>query len=386
MHFLILGARSPVALEWCRTLTGGGHRVSLADSVRWPMAKFSREYHDFLPLPSPRFANGLWQEVLLAYVEEQAVDVVIPNAEEAFYLSHFKPQLSQYCQVWVADFSLMAALHNKYTFATKLVDLPIQAPKTWRMDADFALENLPLAVEELVFKPIYSRFANSTMIGPTLATLQAWLPCNQAEKWMMQQRIVGTEYCSYSILQQGKVLAHVLYQPSYRAGKGAGYYLLPANQQQIHDFVVQWGKKTAYTGQVGFDFIQDQAGQFWVLECNPRGTSGLHFFQNQRDLLLNSLLDDEAPTTFGQHHQAMAFKFAMVCMGLPVSLKSFYDFKKWVTAYHMASDIVFDKTDMKPAWAQILPTVEMLCIAIKNKQSIWEATTHDIEWNGDEIA
>ena len=49
----------------------------------------------------------------------------------------------------------------------------------------------------------------------------------------------------------------------------------PATEAWIAAFVAG----TGWTGFVSFDFIIDAAGRPWAIECNPRATSGLHFFE-----------------------------------------------------------------------------------------------------------
>lgn len=378
MHCLILGARSPVALEWCRILKSMDYTITAVDSVHWPISRFSKFQDKYLSLPSPRFAFKKWREQLVQYVKDHKVDHLIPNAEEAFYVAYIKDELSEYCKVWTADFALMYSLHHKYDFTEMVQELSITAPQTWLLNSN---EALPLATSELVFKPVFSRFANKTLIMPSEAEL---LTINLKEAWGAQVYVKGIEYCSYSVFDEGRLIAHTAYQPTYRAGKGAGYYCIPFSSKEIEKFVIEFGEQYGYTGQVGFDFIQDECGKFWVLECNPRGTSGLHLFGEMRTDLAHHMMAQTLSPLIALPNHALAFKFALCVMGLPKQLRQ-RQLKKWWEDYCHSSDIVYHAQDLKPALLQCLPTLEMMMIAMKHSLSIWEATTHDIEWNGENI-
>src|SRR5690606_11193810 len=46
----------------------------------------------------------------------------------------------------------------------------------------------------------------------------------------------------------------------------------------IEDFVTRYIAATGWSGQISFDLMRLANGQVLPLECNPRATSGLHFF------------------------------------------------------------------------------------------------------------
>lgn len=380
MHFLILGARSPVALEWCRLLKQLDYRITIADSVRFPITRFTKFYDHYLKLPSARFDTEEWSKVLVDYIRQESVSVMIPNAEEAFYLSHQAKFFKPYCEVWTSDFLLMDELHNKLSFTSIVKGLSIEAPLTWALDQIKDIDQLPLSLDQLVLKPIYSRFASSTLIQPTEREISKAFSDNQ--QWVAQQYIKGVEYCSYSILYEGEVLAHTVYQPTYRAGKGAGIYLQPVKTKEVENFVAEFGHKTGYTGQVGFDFIRNDDGRFLVLECNPRGTSGIHLFRSSQKLLAQAVLKHEGNPLKVYPSQASTFKFAMCFVSL---IKNIRNYQQWWKDYHHSLDIIYYPQDIKPMLFQFLPTIEMLWIAKRQKISVWEATTYDIEWNGKHI-
>lgn len=44
------------------------------------------------------------------------------------------------------------------------------------------------------------------------------------------------------------------------------------------------------SGMFGFDFIEEANGTTYVIECNPRATSGIHLFGNKAPEVTNAFL------------------------------------------------------------------------------------------------
>ncbi len=63
----------------------------------------------------------------------------------------------------------------------------------------------------------------------------------------------------------------------YRGSMGP-VALITENQSQIEKLCQQIHERTEYCGWLQFDFIRDESGQLWLLECNPRWTAGMEVF------------------------------------------------------------------------------------------------------------
>ena len=57
-------------------------------------------------------------------------------------------------------------------------------------------------------------------------------------------------------------------------------------------WVEHFVRTVRFSGQIGFDFIEDVTGQVHAIECNPRATSGIHLF-HPGDGLVRALLEPE---------------------------------------------------------------------------------------------
>jgi glutathione synthase/RimK-type ligase-like ATP-grasp enzyme len=380
MHVLILGARAPACLEWARAFHASGWRVTAADSLNWPLTRSSCAIHSYLKLPEPRSNPALWIETLRRLIEERGIDLILPTCEEVFYLSHGIRQLAPLCRVMTSDFSTMHRLHHKYQFAEMTASWSITAPETWLLESDDAVLALPTTPNELVFKPVYSRFASRTLLRPKREALNKIHP-TPAQPWVAQRYVAGREHCSFSLLVEGRLTAHACYHPRYRVGSGSGIYFEPSDPPEIRKFLEEFGNACGYTGQVGFDFIETPDGHFRVLECNPRATSGVHLFDDRPQALVAALLGE------GQNGLLLAtpaprmVALAMLLFAAPthVSERAFWrDFKG-------ARDVVVRQGDFKPLSAQIPGVLEIVGRALVRRRGLLAAATADIEWDGQSL-
>ena len=378
---LILGARSPTSLEWAHAFVACGWQVTLADSLSFPFSRYSNCVYHYLRLPPPKQSFKAWQKILVQYVKEHQIDWVIPTCEEAFYLSAAKNEFPESGHIFTSDIALMGGqLHHKGKFAELTQGWRIAAPETIILSSQiqFDLFAQDSNLTEWVLKPAYSRFSTRTLIRPDIEQLQNIFP-TEISPWVAQKYISGKEYCSYSIFNQGTLVAHSCYHSRYRIGQGVGIYFEPELPPEITRFIQEFGVKTAYHGQVGFDFICDQSGQFYVLECNPRATSGIHLLSENMPQLIQKLTESgEASSSL-----LASDKPRMVALAMLSHLFDRQGWQKpfWPDFFH-ACDVIWRKDDCKPFFGQILNITELLLRAIKYRSNILAVTTHDIEWDG----
>ncbi len=377
---LILGARSPTSLEWVHAFFACGWQITLADSLSFPFSRYSNCVEHYLRLPPPKQSFKAWQKKLVHYVKAHQIDWVIPTCEEAFYLSAAKNEFPETCHIFTSDIALMAQLHHKGKFAELTQGWCIAAPETIILSRQTELDLFAQDhnLTEWVLKPAYSRFSTRTLIRPEIVQLKNIFP-TEALPWVAQKYIPGKEYCSYSIFNQGTLIAHSCYHSRYRIGQGAGIYFESELSPEITRFIQDFGVKTACHGQVGFDFMCDQSGQFYVLECNPRATSGIHLFSENMPQLIQKLTESGEKTS-----PLLALdKSRMVALAMLSHLldRKGWQKKFWPDFFH-ARDVIWRKGDLKPFCGQVLNVSELLLRAIKYHSNILAVTTRDIEWDG----
>jgi len=356
---LLTGARAPVALEIARSFRALGHRVFMADSLHWPLARWSNSIEHYHRIPSPVHDLHGFYAALNSIILKEKIDHLIPTCEETFYISSYE-NFPKHCKVWTSGISLLEILHHKYKFIQLAADHFV-VPKTTSCEHFQDWKN----AEEYVFKPVYSRFASSTIIRKKEKYCNA--PKAAPAKWIAQEYIAGKEICVYSIWDHGVLKAYSCYHSPYRAGKGAGILFEPYEHEPAFKAVKKIGEAIQYTGQLSFDIIIKN-DQPYVLECNPRATSGAH--------LLNASLGEAfMDTKFILTKPARTFLLrvpVLLTNPLAVFNKKFYSSK----------DVIFHYNDWKPALLQPASLVELFYKKLKYKITLLQATTEDIEWNG----
>lgn len=379
MNVLLLGARAPAALEWARAFAACGWTVHAADSLSWTVTRASRAVTHYHRLPEPRYHTQQWLSSIAELVRTHEIDWLIPTCEEVFYLGHgLEHSLSGLrCHVAAMSLTHLRRWHDKFQFARMTESWEVAAPETHLLESPERARDFLGRGKEWVFKPVFSRFATDTLVQPNDARISAIHP-NPERAWVAQRYVAGTEYCSYSVLHQGRLRAHACYQPRYRVGRGSGIWFDPHDPTAIRDFVTRFGRETGYTGQLAFDFICDAQGRFHVLECNPRATSGVHLFDDQPQALVRAMTEPEHEELITASKTPRMVAFAMCLFagpGLWAKRSTWRDFAA-------ARDVITQAHDRTPLLMQIPALMEISGRAFARRCSLLQAATADIEWDG----
>lgn len=375
-RILITGTRAPVALELARSFAAVGHTVLAAES-QWPnLGEASRAITQNFKLPKPRLFPLEFARALNQLVQSERIDLVIPTCEEVFFVAHAASLSGRPERYFLPSLETLDRLHNKWAFVQLAEELGLQVPQTWLLISSQDLNHLPK--KKLFLKPVYSRFA-SRAVGLEVGQALPELPIAETQPWLAQAFIQGQELCSYSVAKAGKLTAHVAYRPKWRAGRGASIHFESVEHPGVLHFVETAVRQLNYTGQIAFDFIENEAG-IWVLECNPRAVSGVH------------LLTPEAQVAaFLERGLAVApagrranLGLAMWMFGLPAALQK-GRLGEWWQDWRSAKEVISSPSDSRPGLHQLSCTAATLLEAYSNKTSPLQATTLDIEWNGEPL-
>lgn len=381
---LVTGARSPAALEVCRGLQSSGSRVVAADSLRFPICRFSNSVDRSVRIAPPRQQTKEFVRDLNRIVKDEKVDIIIPTCEEVFHLALHRQEIN--CEIFTGDIAQLSAFHDKYRFLQCAEPYAISIPRTMILttrDAMFEIAKTSAIngdrVNALVFKRVFSRFAEGTLVKPSIAQLDAIHPSTQ-NRYIAQEFIPGEEFCCYAIAVKGKLKAISIYKPVYRAGRGAGIFFEPLDRPEIKRFVRAFVDSHSFTGQVSFDFIAAPEGRTYVIECNPRATSGVHLLDQDTDWngMFGIGLEDEDHCHTPRMEPKMV-ALAMLTYGLRNATP-----RSFLANWKRAKDVAYRRSDILPAVGQLATMTEFLLRAVKQSISPLTATTHDIEWNGND--
>jgi predicted ATP-grasp superfamily ATP-dependent carboligase len=382
-RILITGGRAPVSLELVRQFAAAGKKVFVADSAPCFLAGGSKLIEKSFQLPRPRQLPREFADALEKIIVDEKIDMVIPTCEEVFYLSRFAARLRKVTDLFCLDLEQLRPLHNKWTFSAIAQGLGVEVPQTWLIRSRDDLKLIPLSTAELVFKPAFSRFAVHTLIKPKAEQLGKINPTEE-NPWVAQKFIEGKEFCSYAIARNGRLTAHALYEPVWRAGRSSSYYFVATRREAIEVFTRNFVEKTNYTGQVAFDFIESEDGKIYVLECNPRATSGMHLFLPQ-DNLAQAFMKVSENVIYPSAIEPRMLSTIMALIG-PVQAVKTGKFDQFCKDFSRAKDAVWNSKDPFPSLYGLVGLSAFLCLAVKEGLSPMAASTFDIEWDGEEIA
>ncbi|WP_027165562.1 ATP-grasp domain-containing protein [Mesorhizobium sp. WSM3224] len=375
---LITGARAPVALHLARLLHGAGHRVILADTPARPIAAASKACARYHRLPPPRFEPQAYADAVEALIRAEGIGLVIPTCEEVFRLALAWLGRTMPAKVFAPGIDLLAEVHNKHSFIGLAERLGLEVPETTLVSSRSDIEAIRNRSHELVFKPVWSRFASHVLLRPPPQALDAIMP-SPAMPWVAQRFVDGEEISAYAVARQGRLKALALYRSLHRAGRGAGIFFERVEDDAARHLVERIVAGTAWTGQISFDLMREADGRVLPLECNPRAVSGLHFFRDP-GRFVDAVLGDGAEVT-PDVSAPQTVRLAMWIYGLPAALRS-GGLGEFRNAMRESQELLDWPGDPAPVMAQWRALAEIAQVALRERISLQAASTRDIEWNG----
>jgi len=375
---LLLGGRAPVTLDHARRFAHLGWTAYVADSVSCRLAASSRAVAGAVRLASPRHAPDDFVRGLRQAIRRWGIELVVPTCEEVFFLSRYRHLLPASVRVLADDFGLLRSLHSKWDFLQLAQCCGAGVPEAATVDSLEQAREWATG-RPVVLKPEFSRFGVHVRLYPDGIPAEASaLPA--LGRWVVQDFIAGQEFSSYSVADKGRVLAHSLYRPAYRLSTSASFYFEPARIDTSRRFVETLVQKTGFTGQISFDWMRGADGHLNVLECNPRATSGCHLFGMDDGLpaalagLTNTLLEPSAA-------RPKMLAPVMLSAGLAQAIRK-GQLAEWQRDFRGADDVICAPGDCRPLVGGAMDILAYARMAATNRSSLREASTQDIEWDG----
>ena len=143
-------------------------------------------------------------------------------------------------------------------------------------------------------------------------------------------------------------------------------------------FIANFAQRLSWTGQISFDFRHAADGSLHVIECNPRATSGVHFFLSG-DRLADAILGKGPAVASGS--AAMTLPLAMLVYGLPRAFGN-DGFDQWLTDLRSMTDISRWPGDRGMLGPQLRALAEIGFRSMESRCSLIDASVKDIEWDG----
>lgn len=377
---LFTGARSLFTLDLARRFHEQGYTVYAADTSHFHICRLSNSISKYFIVPSSRFQPREFLDKVVKIVEDEKVGTLIPSFEEIFCLALGRQRFPNSCFVFCSSYEILDSLHNKWRFNQKIVALGFPAPKSTLIQSQSDLNNSDLPLP-YILKPCYSRAAQGilkvTTKHPPKIKIEPHNPLI-AQEWLH-----GKRYCSYNIAHKGRLTTHVTYPLDCSIDDSYCINFRAIEHKEIQKWVESFTHKEQFSGQIAFDFIEVEGGHLYCVECNPRGTSGIHLYRRS-DNLPEAFLNPNMPLMHPQPGSYKQIFLGMLFCGWKTALsnKTFLHFLKTLFT---VPDIVFSFRDIYPFFFQPLLFCAYLLKSLKLKTNILTMFMHDIEWNGEDV-
>lgn len=382
---LITGARAAAALDLARAFVAEGWDIHLADCVTARMARWSRLAVLHHRYPSPRSSAAEFRARIVDLIERHSITLVVPTCEEVFHLAAPAMRDALSGKLLAPDLASLRQLHDKLAFATSCGTWGLNGPESHAIESVEELAAFLASSRDWVFKPRFSRFGDRTLISPSAAEL-ASSPQIATGGWMAQRRIAGDEVCFHAVACHGVLTGFAAYRSHWRLGGGASYAFEPVGRsrsEHLSDIAAAIAQKAGMHGQFACDVLFDIAGEPWLLECNPRATSGIHILiaQGAASGALSGevqppAIDDSRPIFLGP---------AMWVLGLPLAIRT-GRLREWCAMITKGRDAISRRGDRAPALGALVDAAAFAFKGLAMGISTNAATTCDIEWNGEDLA
>ena len=376
-NILITGSRAPATLFLIRKLKRAGYNLFIAESCSYFISKYSNCITKNYKITAPNTNFEQFIKDIIEIVKSEKIDLIIPTCEEIFHISKGKDDLEKYCKVFCDNHEKLIELHNKWEFYNKIKfsNYSVKLPQSWYVENKNDLEKIIQINKKYILKPVYSRFSTKAKV------IEKVPETFEENKYILQEFIEGEQICSYSIIKNKKIKLYSDYKTEYSANGGATIAFSYESNEEIKKFVEEFSKKEDFEGQIAFDFIQNESG-LYLIECNPRLTSGIQLFEDEK-IISNVFCKNEETETSYPNRETKSVLFLGMIIYCFCNIKS-NGIINWLKTVFSSKDVIFDRHDIKPFFMQCFVIIMMLVTALKNKINLKEISTYDIEWNGNE--
>lgn len=344
---LVTGVGMTKGLALARAFYQAGHRVIGADfEPGFACGRFSTALSGFYTLRKPTTSSSssgssssskLYVQDLISVIVREHVDLWVScsGVASAVEDGEAKEMIEQQTNCKAVQFNVRVTqmLHEKHTFVEHTKQIGLHVPETHtitsREQVEHALQQAAPG-RKYILKTIGM---NDAARGEILSTLLpketphatnkylATLHISPQSPWILQQFILGQEFCTHALVIRGKVCAFVAC-PS--AELLMHYRALPADSA-LSQAMLQFTRTYAaaegesFTGHLSFDFLVEgdtttttqrrrrrdpREIVLYPIECNPRAHTAVCLLTNRNPDMIHAYLEllNETPDNKNNNH------------------------------------------------------------------------------------
>lgn len=371
---LTLG-RLPKALDLARGFAKAGCRVLVAEPYGWTLAGASRHVAQEFKVPPPSAGKAAYLAALAEIVRREGVDLVVPVSEETMHVAHLAGMLPEGVRLFTMPPEQVIALHDKAGFVRTALAMGLAVPESAPLGS--AEATALAAGGPVVVKPLFSCSGNGVRILRAGEPLPAPDPAAPA---VVQRFVTGREHSTCTIAREGRVIATSVYRGAVMSGSVAVAFErveVPAIDAWVARFVAE----TGWSGFISFDFIVDEGGVPHAIECNPRATSGVHFWEDVD--IARAVLDPASTGAMRVRRHKVLQQFYACLTETQAAMLRGRGFLPSLKSLVTTRDVSWDARDPWPFLSMIGTSWPIIWQSITKGARFGEVATTDVGWYED---
>jgi len=327
-----------VTLDLARQLNSAGHNVFIVDPMEYHICKFSFAVQNSYYSPAPSVDAEGYIKTVKEAVQKSKIDLIIPLHEEIFYLASCGDnEILE--RLFAPKFSTLYCLHHKWAFSRLMQQLGLDVPEAHLCKSIHEVHSLDKSKEWAV-KPVLGRASAGVhhlqrdRKDEDLPTIDV----SDEKPHIAQEWIQGKRYCTYGVFREGRMQALGIYPVLETLDGSSSVYFMAVEHAGIRDYVRRIAEALNITGQLAFDFVENESQskdgdgdnepgltrdcsssdstnmtqgdpgsisgkkhprRLLTIECNPRATSGIHLWS--RSPLLAIVLTSGIRSPYAPH-------------------------------------------------------------------------------------
>ena len=369
-NLLLTLGRLPKALDVARGFADLGWRVVVAEPFKRHLAGASRAVAQSHRVTAPAEDKQAYLADLQRIIVDEKIDLVVPVSEETMHVAFLRDSLPATTRLFTMPPENLLRLHNKHGFVQQAVAWGLAVPETHALGdrtAEVLVQSGPVVV-----KPVHSCSGRGVRLLPAGIALPARDP---AIPMIVQRCVMGAEYSSCSIAHDGRVASTVIYRAAQKSGSVAVAFER-VEHPAITDWITRFIAAAQWTGFIAFDIMVDEAGQPWGIECNPRTTSGLHFWQ--REDIARAVVEPGFIPRYRPEARLQQFYSALT--ETQMSLFRRGPFRENLRQLFTTRDVSWDRRDPMPFLTMTATSWPIIRMAMARGVPFGEVATLDVGW------
>lgn len=363
---LTLG-RLPKALDIARSFAMNGWRVVVAEPFKRHLAGASNMVAKSVQVTAPAVSKQRYLEELAAIIAAEGVELVVPVSEETMHVTFLRDLVPDGVRIFTMPPDALLPAYDKHGFIHLAEAAGVSVPETHAIGTAGAAALA--AAGPVVVKPVHSCSGRGVRILPAGAAL----PDETGS--VVQRFIPGEVHSSCSVAHEGRVLSTVIYRGSLFSGSVAIAFERVQNPVLFERWIEDFVRHVNWSGFISFDFVLDAQGMPHGIECNPRTTSGLHFFETAD--IAPAILDARPP----RHRATLHLQQFYSCLTeTQKSVLTPRQFPRNLKALLTTPDVTWDGRDKRPFLTMTWTSWEIIQRAMKAGTTFGEVATLDVGW------